>query len=156
MEQEKQTAVIKSVSDQIKSAVNVSALCHINIVHIDVISLMYFRGLFFGPALVFGAERMMLLRPRFFSLRPLVSPWRRLLVIAAVRQHQLFAGGGVLQQQPLQHLLVRPLPTEIVFINRELQHKRQNQRLVWDANTDNRGRSNGVASSKTRASKFLF
>lgn len=77
-------------------------------------------ALFFVPGLVFGAERVVLLRPRLFCLRALVAPSRPLLVIAAVHQHHLFAGGALLQQQPLQHLLVRPLPSEIVFINLEL------------------------------------
>lgn len=74
----------------------------------------------FVPVWVLWAEWMVLFS--FIStLCPLVSFWWLLLIIAAVDEFRVLVWRRFLHQQPLQHLFVRPLPSEVVLIDLELQ-----------------------------------
>lgn len=74
--------------------------------------------------MVLGAEREMQLLCLSTLCLP-VSTKRLLLVIAAMQKYKVLVRGCFLQQQPLQHLLVGPLATEIILINLELQDVRK-------------------------------
>ena len=69
-----------------------------------------------------GAEWVVLF-PLLSTLCPLVAPGWLLLVIAAVDEHGVLVLRRFLQQQPLQHLFVGSLPTEIILVNLELYSK---------------------------------
>ena len=66
-----------------------------------------------------GAERVVLFS-FLCTLRPLVASLWLLRVIAAVDEHRVPVGRRFLQQQPLQHLFVGALPSEVVLVNLEL------------------------------------